>query len=59
MIGADGAVSLSVVGVARIRTPTSATPVAKSDFRSLMTWLAGAEGLEPPACGFGDRRSTN
>ena len=21
--------------------------------------MAGAEGLEPPACGFGDRRSTN
>ena len=22
-------------------------------------FLAGAEGLEPPTCGFGDRRSTN
>lgn len=26
---------------------------------AVMPGLAGAEGLEPPTCGFGDRRSTN
>src|SRR5689334_18189204 len=27
--------------------------------RHYRTLMAGAEGLEPPTCGFGDRRSTN
>ena len=55
-------------GEARTRTPlraqrpqrclstnsnTSARPAAV-----LLTRLAGAEGLEPPTCGFGDRRSS-
>ena len=31
----------------------------KRVFHNTVTFLAGAEGIEPPTSGFGDRRSTN
>jgi hypothetical protein len=39
------------------RQPLPNDPAA--DIRAHRSGMAGAEGLEPPTCGFGDRRSTN
>nr|CAI0337375.1 hypothetical protein SHINE37_41229 [Rhizobiaceae bacterium] len=40
-------------------TPPRHPPPSLQVVRAVRLGMAGAEGLEPPTCGFGDRRSTN
>ncbi len=35
------------------------SPFPRLVYAKCLKEMAGAEGLEPPTCGFGDRRSTN
>ena len=52
----------AVVGIiARVATPHSGHVIVASVMAGATHrgYRAGAEGLEPPAYGFGDRRSTN